>query len=100
MFNYVIEDEIEGIITKLDKEICGGHHAWRATTYKLWREGYYWTILFSDTSHIVRECIECQLFAGKQKLNPLPLNPIKTSPPFSKGNIFYWRDQSLLQWPA
>ena len=32
----------------------------------------------------LRECIECQMFTGRQKLLPLPLNPIIAKSPFQQ----------------
>jgi hypothetical protein len=40
--NCIVEDETAGIIDEFHKGICGGHHAWRATAYKILRVGYYW----------------------------------------------------------
>jgi hypothetical protein len=39
--NCVVEYETAGIIDEFHKGICGGHHAWRATAYKILRDGYY-----------------------------------------------------------
>ena len=74
----VVEGEIEDIVNEFHKGVCGGHHAWRATAYKILRVGYYWPTLFTEVNRRVRACVECQLFAGKWKLSPLPLKPIKT----------------------
>jgi hypothetical protein len=46
LLNCIVEEETEGIIDEFHKGICGGHHAWRATTYKILRVGYYWPKLF------------------------------------------------------
>jgi hypothetical protein len=32
LINYLTEDETEGVIIEFHKGVCGGHHAWRATT--------------------------------------------------------------------
>jgi hypothetical protein len=41
LLNCIVEDETAGIIDEFHKGICGGHHAWRAATYKILRVGYY-----------------------------------------------------------
>jgi len=55
LLNCIVEEEIQGIINEFHKGICGGHHAWRDTTYKILRLGYYCPKLFSK----VRSCKEC-----------------------------------------
>jgi hypothetical protein len=64
--------------------VCGGHHFWKSTAYKILRVGYYWPSLFSDVCAKVRACEKCQRFAGKQKLKSLPLKPVKVSTPFQQ----------------
>ena len=64
--------------------MCGGYLYWRATAKKILRAGYYWPTLFSDVFAKVRSCVECQKFAGKQKLLPLPLIPILVGVPFQQ----------------
>ena len=59
------EEEIEGIIIEFHKGVCGGHHAWRSTTYNILRAGYYWPSLFSDVNGLVRSCVEFQMLVGK-----------------------------------
>jgi hypothetical protein len=83
----LVESETEGVINEFHEGVCGGHHAWRETTYKILREGYYWPKLFSDVNVKVRACNPCQLFAGKQKLPALPLVPVKTEAPFQQWGL-------------
>ena len=33
----LIESKTKGVIDEFHEGICGGHHAWRATTYKILR---------------------------------------------------------------
>ena len=77
------------MIIELHKGIRGGQHAWRATTYKVLRVGFYWPSLFFDTDKVVRAFLECQLFVGKQKLRILPLNPIKDETPFQQWGLYF-----------
>jgi hypothetical protein len=69
--------------------VCGGHHAWRATAYKILRAIYYWFTLFVDTNALVRACPEFQIFAGKHKLIPLPLRPIKVEASFQQWGLYF-----------
>jgi hypothetical protein len=81
------ESETEGVIDEFHKGVCGGHHAWRETTYKILREGYYWPKLFTDVNARVRACNSCQLFAGKKNLPTLPLVPVKDEAPFQQWGL-------------
>jgi hypothetical protein len=63
LLNFLTEEEIAVIVTEFHNGICGGHHAWRTTTYNIIRDGFYWPSLFSDVNCMVRECVECQVFA-------------------------------------
>jgi hypothetical protein len=58
----LVESETEKVISQFHEGVCGGHHAWRATAYKILRAGYYWPKLFSDVNAKVRACNPCQLF--------------------------------------
>ena len=64
--------ETEGIIIEFHKVVCGDHHSWRSNAYKILRASYYWPFLFFDVNLMVRTCVECHMFVGKQKLLPLP----------------------------
>jgi hypothetical protein len=83
----LVETKIEKVITEFHEGLFGGHHAWRATTYKILRERYYWPKLFSNVNAKVRACDPCQLFVGKQKLPELPLVPVKTKAPFQQWGL-------------
>jgi hypothetical protein len=78
----LVETETEKVISEFHERVCGGHHAWRATTSKILRAGYYWPKLFLDVNAKVRACDPCQLFVGKHKLPALPLVLVKTKAPF------------------
>jgi hypothetical protein len=83
----LVEYETEKVISKFHEGVCGGHHAWRATAYKILRVGYYWPKLFSDVNTKFRACNPCQLFVGKHKLPALPLVPVKTEVPFQQWGL-------------
>ena len=71
----------------MHKGACGGHLYWKSTSNKILRAGYYWPTLFIDVYHKVRACLECQKFAGKEKLHSLPLKPISIEAPFQQWGL-------------
>jgi hypothetical protein len=42
----VDEKEAKQFFCDLHHGVCGGHHHWKATSFKILRAGYYWPILF------------------------------------------------------
>ena len=66
---------------------CGGHKYWKATAIKILREGYYWPTIFTDVYSHVKACIECQKFAGKHKLQYLPLKSIAVNATFQQWGL-------------
>jgi hypothetical protein len=87
LLSCLIESETEEVINEFYEGVCGGHHAWRETTYKILRSGYYWLKLFTDVNTKVRACNPCQLFSGKQKLPALPLISTKTKALFQQWGL-------------
>jgi len=83
----LIESETKKVINKFHEGVCGGHHTWRETTYKILRAGYYWPKLFSDVNAKFGACNPCQLFACKHKLPALPLVLVKTEDPFQQWGL-------------
>jgi hypothetical protein len=75
------------IIFYFHDNLCGGHHFWRTTSYKILRDGYFWPTLFTDVCAKIRACIKCQKFAGKQQLKSLPLKPVVASTPFQQWGL-------------
>jgi hypothetical protein len=59
--------------------LCGGHHFWRTTAYKILRDGYFWASPFIDVCAKIRSCVKCQKFSGKQQLKNFPLNHVVAS---------------------
>ena len=66
--------------------MCGYKYS-KATAFKILRARYYWPTLFSDVYHRVRACVECQKFAGKHKLQSLPLKHIVVNFLFQKWGL-------------
>jgi hypothetical protein len=83
----LVESETEKVISQFHEGVCGGHHAWRETTYKILRAGYYWPKRFLDINAKVRACNPFQLFSGKHKLPAMPLVPVKTEAPFQQWGL-------------
>ena len=52
----LVESGTKRVINEFHKGMCRGHHAWRETTYKILRDGYYWPKLFTDVNVKVRAC--------------------------------------------
>jgi hypothetical protein len=84
---FPVELETPRVIEDFHEGFCGGHHAWRATAYKILRARYYWPKLFSDASIKVRAYYSRQIFVGKQKIPALPLVPVKTEAPFQQWGL-------------
>jgi transposase InsO family protein len=72
--------------------ICGGHHFWKTTAYKIFRAGYYWPTLFTDVCREIRAYIKCQNFSGKQQLRSLRLKPVVASTPFQQWVLDFIRE--------
>jgi len=83
----LIELETEGIIDQFHIGFCGGHYAWRETTYKIFRGRSYWPTSFLQVGEMVKGCVPCQMFAGKQKLVVIPLVPSIVKAPFSQWGL-------------
>ena len=67
--------------------MCGGHHFWKSTAYKILRVGYYWPTIFANVSVKVRTCEKCQRFEGKKNFKSLPLKHIKVVVPFQQWDL-------------
>jgi hypothetical protein len=74
--------EAQKIMFDFHDSLCGGHHYWRTTAYKILRARYFWPILFTDVFAEIRACAKCQKFSGKQQLKSLPLKHVAASGPF------------------
>eukprot|EP00253_Pinus_taeda_P015204 PITA_15204 len=87
LLNCLAEEETKTAVEDFHKGDCGGHLFRKTTANKILRAGFYWPSLFSDVYKAVKSCHECQIFQGKQKLQPLPLNPIEISAPFQQWGV-------------
>jgi hypothetical protein len=83
----LVESEIEKVISEFHEGVCGAHHAWRVTAYKILRVGYYWPKCFSDVNAKVKACNPYQFFMGNHKLLALPLVPVKAEAPFQQWGL-------------
>jgi hypothetical protein len=80
----LVESKTERVINEFHEGVCRWYHAWRETTYKILRAGYYWPKIFTDVNAKVRACNPCQLFSGKQNILTLPLVPVKIEASFQQ----------------
>ena len=87
MLNSLEKSKVDVVTSELHSGVCGGHKYLKETTFKILRAGYYWPTLFSYVYHQVRSCVECQNFAGKHKLQSLPLKPITVNCPFQQWGL-------------
>ena len=54
-----------------------GHYSRKTTTFKVVRAGYYCSSLFKDAHAWVGKCVKCAMFAKKERLLALLLQPIQ-----------------------
>jgi hypothetical protein len=57
--------EAQKIMSYFHDSLCGGHHFWRTTAYKILKAGYFWHSLFMDVCAKIKVCNKCQKFSGK-----------------------------------
>ena len=50
LLRFLVETETEGFMDEFHVGVCGGHHVWRATAYKILRVGCYWPKLFIEVN--------------------------------------------------
>jgi hypothetical protein len=79
--------EAQKIMFDFHEKVCGGHHFWKTTAYKILRAGYYWPTLFTDVCVKVRACIKCKKFSRKQQLKSLPLKHVVASGLFQQWGM-------------
>eukprot|EP00253_Pinus_taeda_P021623 PITA_21623 len=87
LLNCLVEEEEKQVMEDCHQGDCGGHLFWKSMAKKILRAGYYWPTLFADVYKMVKRCHKCQVFEGKQKLQPLPLKPIEVSAPFQQWGL-------------
>jgi hypothetical protein len=62
----------------------GGHFSTKATSFKIFRKGYYWPSMFQDSYKFTRSCDKFQKFVGKESLSTIPLQHVLHDFSFSK----------------
>ena len=89
--------EADKIIVEFHSSLCGGHHFWKTTAYKILRDGYYWTTLFTDVCKKIRACIKCKKFSELDTTGP-PSSPmfIKEIEPVSHAKDFQENNNASL----
>jgi hypothetical protein len=89
------------IILDFHDSLCGGHHFWKTTAYKILRAGYYWPTLFTDVCTKVRACIKCQRFSRKEAAKVPTIETygcFRALPAVGPG--LHWGNSSCIQWSA
>jgi hypothetical protein len=51
--------EAQKIMFDFHDNLCGGHHLWRDTAYKILRSRYFWPTLFTNVCEKIRACVKC-----------------------------------------
>jgi hypothetical protein len=80
-------DEDVVVLNERHSGACGVHLSGLATTQKILRAGYFWSLICKDCIEAVKKCHPCQVFARKMRLHPAPLHPIITAGPFTKWGL-------------
>ncbi|GLJ07070.1 hypothetical protein SUGI_0057080 [Cryptomeria japonica] len=83
--------QTDKILEEFHNGPAGGHFAPWTTTLKIMRGGYFWPDLHKDAYAWVRKCKNCVVFAGKQKIAALPLQPVQIEQPFMKWGLDFIR---------
>jgi hypothetical protein len=78
--------EAQKIMFDFHDSLCGGHHFWRTTAYKILRAGYFWPSLFTDVCANIRACVKCHKFSGKQQAQVFSIEACGSfKDPFNSG---------------
>lgn len=64
-----------------------GQFSPRTIASKIMRVSYYKPSLLKDSYAFSKKCVKCALFAGKEKLPAMPLQPIQVEQPFMRWGI-------------
>jgi hypothetical protein len=87
LLRFLDPQEAQIITLDFHSSLCGGHHFWKTTAYKILRVGYYWPTLFTDVCREIRVYIKCEKFSGKKQLKALPLKPVVASTSFQQWGL-------------
>ena len=87
--------EAEKIMAKLHEGTFGTHSSGHTMENKILRAGYYWSTMEADCYQHFWTCHECQIYADKVHVPPVPLNVLTAPWLFAMwGNRYDWRDQA------
>ena len=87
LLNFLLENEAKKTMKEFHKGDCGGHHSWKVTLNKILIVGFYYPSMFSYVYKETTTCHQCEIFDGKRKVVPLPLNPISVETPFQQWGL-------------
>jgi hypothetical protein len=74
LLKFLDPQEAQRIMFDFHDSLCGGHHFWRTTSYKILRAGYFCPTLFTNVCARIMACVKCHKFTGKKQLKSFPLN--------------------------
>jgi hypothetical protein len=66
LLRFLDPQEVQMIMSDFHESLCGGHHFWRTTAYKILRAGYFWPSLFTKVCANIKAYIKCQKFSRKK----------------------------------
>ena len=93
--------EAQKIMFDFHDSLCGGHHFWRTTSYKILRAGYFWPSLFTDVCAKIRACLKCKKFSEKTVAQILAFEACGSFRTLSAmGPRIYWGYSSYFKWSA
>ena len=85
------EEKQKSVLSFCHELACGGHFGPRKTAEKVLQSGFYWPILFKDSFHFCKSCVNCQKIEKILRRDMMPLNPILEVEIFEVWGIDFMR---------
>jgi hypothetical protein len=81
--------KVEGkeLLAEIHSCVCRGHIGPRALIVKVFRQGFYWSLIIDDTSKVVATCESCQKFSPNSKAPSQPSQLITPLWPLQRWGI-------------
>jgi hypothetical protein len=80
-------EDTKKVLKELHDGPVGGKFPGNTTTHKIPRADYYWPTLFRDAHTYARNYKTCQISAGREKREVVPLQPVAISRPFEQWGL-------------
>jgi hypothetical protein len=80
----VRDDEMYAILKAYHDGPCGGHFAYKRTTYNILQTSYYWPTIFKDAKKYVANCDDCQRMGKPTASDEMHLQAQVVIEPFEK----------------